>query len=665
MSGTAWLFVVIGTAIAAVSAFVLSLFNERGRYNNSSVGPVTAAVIAGIVMFFVNWLILYFGMPSFSWWSTGGWPLIVFLNWFVGSSAALLPLLEENNANGGAIGWGIGVVALIIWGIALLLTPPAMCDNPSYKQLANIMPMTDATSAYPNTDLSLVIRVPQSVALSNAGNALSSGDNGALGSYMQANRAYIQSIAGHPYYVVDLRVTDWRAFNNQGGVIPGYVLVDAIDPSAPVQFKGGYSIRYAPDAMWGQDLDRRVYMDYILGTPFRVADLDGMEVDDEFVPYYTGTMMRHQMGYTALVVDSLYQFDPQSGTGTHLTLDQKPAWLDRVYPMETFAQYAEWWGSYHAHDVCNWSGQAGMEMVDRVNDVIIPGGIEYQITMTSVGNDPSLTHLITVNPTTGQATLYPFRGKTIEGIEKLVKVASKKLNPAGYNAEDCEIHRLLDHNVAYCMLTFANDTNSGSTSNPGVGDDIVIGGYAFVDIESAMNNQIEDVAIGASFNEAYANFQTIVARAGMDANLANNQSDVQVVGTVVDNVRVDYPSADTPSFLITVQPDDGTALVYMVAPTNSLNAAIARQGSHVTATVYQIPGQQYFNVRKISVDGAPNLEGALYAPAASMIAAIGWGNFLIVATLVFLVGLAGVGAILFYAYRRYQREYAPAVVTEK
>lgn len=607
MSGTAWTIVLLFTIFSGAVAFILeALNNERG----SDAHPVSAALITAVVMFIVNWMIIYFGMPYFTWWSIDGGPLLFFLNFLAGVIMAGIFGASNDTGTGAIGGFVTWCILLAAWGLILLFTPPAPCDNPTYKQLAGQLKLQDASAAYPDVDLADIIRVPESVALSKAGNILSNtGQGGSLGSYLAPNRAYIQIIQGKPFYVIDLKVTDWWAFRTQGEVIPGYILVDATDPIPDAVLHPGYKMRFAPGAQWYNDLDRRVYMDYLLGTRNRVQDLDGMEIDDNFVPHYVGTLEQHQIGYTGMGITGLYDFDPQTGVGTKLPLAEKPNWLERVYPVEWFTTYAGYWGKYHIYNVCSGNGQFGQEMVDRTSVVAIHNGLEYQITMTSVGNDPSLTHLITVEPTTGKATLYPFKGITMEAMESDVAAASKKLNPAGYSAEGCQIVRLLNRDTVYCMMTYTDTT---TTSLQGQ-NHVVLGGYAFADMQAIAAGNLESIAVGKTFDDAYAEYQQITASTGIQNSLANTQQDVQVVGTVIDNAQVDYPNAQNRSFLITVQKDDNS-LVYILAPANMLNAALATKDKKVTATCYQQPGQKYLNVRHITVDGVPDLGGALFSP---------------------------------------------------
>lgn len=554
-----------------------------------------------IVMGIVNFVLIYFLMPPFSHWLADGWPLMFFLNLFIPAglsfSIGFVDDNASNDARAGAIGLGFGAILLVVYFVIALFTPPVVCNDTDVKQWSNTLKLENATTAYPETDLSNIIRVPEKLALSNAGNALTSGSNAVYGSYLAPNRAYLQIIQGHAYWAVDLRVTDWVAYRQQGSFIPGYLLVDAIDPGAPVQFRLGYHMEYVPTAGWNLDLDRKVYDEFLIGNQFHIDDLDAVEVTEDGHPYYVGTLLKHAIGFRGMDIAGLYQFDPETSVGQQLSLEEKPTWLDRVYSEDFVAGYIKLWGLFHNHTVCSWS-QLGQEQIDDKSDVVTPNGLEYQFTTTSLGADPSLVHLITFDPTTGQGLIYPMSGKTLEGIKAMVETRSSKLNPnGGFIADICQLHEILGADTAYCVL-LSKTTSSDNADHYG------LGGYAFVDVEAAINSQQNVVAIAETFDEAYRQYQEIRARVTGNTDLASSETDVQIIGKVLSNTWV---SINGGSFVLSVQDADG-AVHWMLASGDSLNAAAAQAGTTVTVTCYQETNVNYLTVRYIVVEGVPDLD---------------------------------------------------------
>ncbi len=588
-------YLMLFTAIAVVAAIIFDAMGDEKHFGGS-------IIIAGLIGIIVNWVIFYAGMPYLTHWLS--WMGLIILNVGIGVVTALI--LNSSNTVGATFGVVMAVVLLAVWGIGAMGTPPAaICGDPGYDRMASFLNIQDATEAYPETDLTSVIRIPESVALARASIVLSKGENAVLGNYLAPNRAYLQIVQGRPMYVVDLKITDNVTYNNNGSVIPAFVLVDAMDKSVEPILVPGLSMKYAPGAWWGKDLSRRVYMDYMIGTPYRILDLDGMEVSDDLVPqaYYVGSLATHTIGIEGTSINNLLIFDPQTGFGDRKTVADKPTWVERVYPLDWVNNYVTYWAGYSNHTRCPWEGTKGMMMVDNHDDVIIPGGVEYQFTITSVGNDPSVIGMVTVNPTNLEAKYYEMSGKTIETIKlAMTKKANEQINQtASYTAELCEYHRILDADTIYCILTYTDEYGDKN-----------IGGYGFVNLDQTNENDQSVYAVAQTFEEAYAKYQGIRTNVINAATIDNTQSDIQITGVVTDNVRVDRPSGgQESSFLITVQQGDGS-LVYLLAPSNSLNAALAIPGKTITATVYQLPGEEFYTVRNIQVDGTPDMGSALY-----------------------------------------------------
>ncbi len=587
-------YIMLFTAIAVVAAIIFDAMGDEKHFGSS-------VIVAGIIGLLINWLVFYTGMPYLTHWLS--WMGLIVLNVGIGVVSALI--LNSSNSVGTGFGVVVIVALLAVWGFGAMGTPPAaICGDAGYDRMANYLNIQTSVDSYPETDLTSVIRIPESVALARAGIVLSQGENAVLGNYLAPNRAYLQYVQGRPMYVVDLKVTDNVSYNNNGGVIPAFVLVDAMDKSVDPILVSGLSMKYSPGAWFGKDLFRRVYSDYMLGTPYRILDLDGMEVSDDVVPqaFYVGSLATHTIGIEGTSVNNLLIFNPQTGFGETKTLADKPEWIDRVYPLDWVGNYVDYWAGYSNHTRCPYEGTKGMMMVDNRDDVTIPGGIEYQFTITSVGNDPSIIGLVTVNPETLEAKRYPMSGKTIETIKlAMTQRANENINQTtSYTAEMCEYHRILDADTIYCILTYTDQYGDKN-----------IGGYGFVNLAQTNENDQSVYAVAQTFEEAYSSYELIRSNLTTAAAIDNTQNDIQIEGVVLDNVRVDKPSVEQPSFLITVQSRDGT-VYYLLAPSSSLNAAIAQPGKEIVATAYQLPNQSYYTVRNLEIKGAPDLGSALY-----------------------------------------------------
>jgi len=305
-------------------------------------------------------------------------------------------------------------------------------------------------------------------------------------------------------------------------------------------------------------------------------------------------MMDHVMGYKGIMPAGVYIADPLTREGKYYSLLDVPSWVNRLYPIEWFVNQLTLWGLFSKHDACT-ASELNKEKVDWYDDVATPHGVEYQFAMTSTGDDPAMTRLIVGNPTTGKAVIYDMQGRNISSImADIEKRAENILKSTGHKADECEIHRILNTNTLYCILTTGNDSGT-STS-----------GYAFVSLEASQNQKLEDIALAESFDEAYFTYQEVLDRIGKSSSVENTREQFQIVGRVRSNTWVNYGSR-AGTFLIHVVTEEGQSL-YVSAPGNSFNAAIAKPGKDVTATVYQLEGQNFLTVSYITVNGEPDLD---------------------------------------------------------
>jgi len=599
-------YILIFTAIAVAAAIAFELFNG----SDHKVVPV--AITALIVGLLVNWVAIYLINLPFSHVMTGGYIILFFTNLALatGISAAYGMFRYNEIFNGMTAGVITLIITAIIAGVISSATTPGLCDTNGLRAqiaLLDLQPAPEGMTFHP-TSLDQLIKVPASAALTKAGNELSGGENVALGNYLQPAVPYLTHVQGVPTYVVDLKVTNAMGYRNaaangESPAIPGYALVNAIDGSTKPELRLGYKIVYAPEALFSYDLDRKVYFDYLLPQNKLVSDLNGMEIDDNFVPSYTGTVMGHPLSYKTTQPIGIYQLDPTTGEGRFVSLSDVPVelpHLDRVYPLNWVLDQVVLWGRFNNHESCNPWNSNGQVQIDSSNEVITPNGIEYQISMTGMGDDPSMTQLITVDAKTGKGFIFPLTGKSIESIQDQFKGLTKKLRVDGLKVDECELHALgtdsdIPTNTAYCIFT--NSDQYGNTN---------IGGYGFVALDNADDDA--DYALSDTFDGAYNEYLKIRSSVAGNTVIANTANDITITGVVASNEWVS--DAETGSRLINVVTEDQSSY-WILANGSSKNAAAAVIGKTITVTAYQREGQEFLTARYITVKGAPDFGGTL------------------------------------------------------
>lgn len=429
---------------------------------------------------------------------------------------------------------------------------------------------------------------------------------GELKAYMAVNAANLQQVQGHWYYIVDLRVTDWRGFRTAGGVVPSYIVVDAMDPIAPVVRKDGYKMMYVPDARWNQDLERHVYLNFQLGSQWRVDDLKSLEVDENWKPFYTGTLLRHSIGWQGMTVDGMIVVDPETGEITKYDLEDVPAWINRIWSIPLVSGYAQWWADYSGWNACQFQGNAGRRRIDMVNDVITSQGLEFQVTITAytIGegtSNNSLTEVLYVNPRTGRAVKYPLTGAPVQAVDDLVDSETTSLLTSGYEPVECELQIILGRQVWYCIL---NSRGAGSGESKAS-----YSGVAFVQVQyTKMANK---VIVDTTLQGAYARLrQQIAEESSDDPTIKEDHSAIQVEGVVTHRAEWEDEGGKYVLFEVTTAESQ---IVYFQANAQMKEAAWLRVGDVVVVTGYTsdsdyIVTREFVPVTAITIVGGPNFE---------------------------------------------------------
>ncbi len=380
-----WL-AVLGASVVTGILVALVYLTARGK------PPLTrvAALWAGrlwLFNFVLDLAILYFAMPALTGPYLGGqwllWPLLLtgVLALFGGSVLHVRTALDsfgervntasfaggdgrswrrggrtkvvEDRARGGEAPRTSGTAGLIAIVVVLvvaalvngLITVGTTWFDSNAKALAAIPTIVEEPSSQPlpKTNVDHIVLVTQGVAAYLGQQVLASnGQN--LGSLYHTDAAEytLQSVRGHLYWIAPLVYNNvWANLGRWES--PGFVVVDAEDPNSQPQLKSGYHMRYLPDALFNQELLRHVYL-----SGYTNGDLvdPTLEVDDNWQPYFTISLMQPSRGFTGAVVKSVLLVDPQSGAITSYAPGKVPAFVDRIIPAGAVTDYLTWWGKY-------------------------------------------------------------------------------------------------------------------------------------------------------------------------------------------------------------------------------------------------------------------------------------------------------------------------------
>jgi hypothetical protein len=448
-----------------------------------------------IFNYILSLLIIYVSQPAltgpFGGWQWVLWPLVLssLLNLFA-FIRPMLGALEDvsalsqgrrssggrtqvsANASRGAIAAGIfGLVVaagigILVAGLIVVFT--TWFDS-NAKVLAAIPNITVASSpTLPPTDPNHIVLVSQSIASYKGQQILGSNGQNLGSSYSIDPSTYtLQSIRQHLYYVAPL------AYNNlfvnlANNRTPGFVIVDAENPQAEPELctdsahaklcpTNGASLAYLPGALLNQDLLRHVYLSgYTYG---RLVD-PTLELDDNFHPYWTISLMQPTRGYTGDVLSEVLIVDAHTGNVVKYLPKNVPVWVDRVMPSDTVTQYLQWWGLYHAAPWFNPSG-AGQQ-TPASSPQLLYNTIDHPVwlvTMTSSSsNDNSSTGVFLFDTHDNKATFYQLAGLGI-GSNVSNTISSTRANIRNYTVDSVQLYQI--YNTPTWVAIFAQTTDSG------------------------------------------------------------------------------------------------------------------------------------------------------------------------------------------------------------
>ncbi len=208
--------------------------------------------------------------------------------------------------------------------------------NPNTHQLAAIphIIVEPASTPLPPTNVNHLVLVSHGMAAYLGQQVLAA--NKKLGSFYHTDLAdyTLQAVDGHLYWIAPLVYNNvWANLGNWKS--PGFVAVDAEDPSVPPKLHTGLHMRYLPGALFNQDLLRHVYLSGY--TNANLVD-PTLEVNDNWKPYFTISLMGPTRGFTGDVVKRVLLVDPQSGAIQSFAPQEVPPWVDRIIPSQCSAR---------------------------------------------------------------------------------------------------------------------------------------------------------------------------------------------------------------------------------------------------------------------------------------------------------------------------------------
>jgi hypothetical protein len=360
-------------------------------------------------------------------------------------------------AGGAAIAL-VFIVAILVNGIVTVSTT---WFDPNAKALAAVPRIVNepASATLPPTDVNHMVLVSRGVA-SYLGQQVLAASGQNLGSIYHTDRTeyVLQSVKGHLYWVAPLVYNNvWANLGNMTS--PGFVAVDAEDPNVSPQLHTGLHLRYLPDAILNQDLLRHVYL-----SGYTNGDLvdPTLEVDDNWKPYFTISLMQPTRGFTGDVVKRLLLVDPQTGAVQDLAPDKVPAFVDRIVPADTVTDYLTWWGQWAHAPWFNPSGQGRQSpaLGSSGEPELVYNSVDKPVWLapitSSSSNDSSTTGVMLFDTRDNTGRFYPITGLGVTSNAE----STFKQNPQNirnYDVSNVQLYQIYGEPTWVCTFVQEND----------------------------------------------------------------------------------------------------------------------------------------------------------------------------------------------------------------
>lgn len=396
---------------------------------------ISTILITGLL----GWLINYLALPAMTFHSSGFWWF-----WFViGIIAALVYFIGNgilNSVKSEEGGYLTGTIALIIaavWLVIFIITAITGSGVTNAIQYSNVITVEDGSFEEDIEQINF-----EELVVIDVKTAQKLGDR-TIGTIKNASWYEVDDeynlvvINGEKYRISPLNYGNvFKYFKADETGIPGYVLVNAVEPEADAKYvEFEETMKYSPSACFKYDLSRHLrtlYPNYLFGKSF-------FEVNDAGHPFWITGVQEPQIGLRgAKIITSAVVTDAVTGKSEVYDLDNLPEWIDHVESVDYLMELADWhysywngwWNSvtsktqvyktsYHYKDEEQRASQAEgkndlsaneFTPFEGYNSIIKDGKVMFYTGLTPANNAETNIGFLLVDPRTQEFTYYEATG---------------------------------------------------------------------------------------------------------------------------------------------------------------------------------------------------------------------------------------------------------------
>ncbi|MCM1324703.1 MAG: hypothetical protein NC218_11330 [Acetobacter sp.] len=274
-------------------------------------------------------------------------------------------------------------------------------------------------------DVKKMITVDERLAQKVAEDVL--GNDTGLGSKVEIGEMTIQQITGEftinggkklvfnndLIWVAPLEHSSFFKWKNNG-VTPGYVIVDATDANVRylvTEVNGRkLQLRYLESGYFGDDIERHIKTN---GYLHKGLNDHCFEIDGNGVPYWVLSSYEQTIGFCGEESEGPITVNAETGEITRYSIEDAPAWIDRIQPKDFISEQVRQWGEYQQgwwNSTC-FSKQEGVLLPTEGMTLVYSKGRSYWYTgIRSASADKATNGFMLVDTRTKAAKFYRMSG---------------------------------------------------------------------------------------------------------------------------------------------------------------------------------------------------------------------------------------------------------------
>ena len=300
----------------------------------------------------------------------------------------------------------LGITVLIYVGY-FLSGSVLFRSNAYYNLIGNVEERKFATDIEP-FDFNQIPYVDTTLA-ARLGDKLMGNDT-AMGSQFEVGAFTRQSVDGKLSMVAPLNHKSFFSWLSNLEGTPGYIIISATNPQdiKLVKAVGGkpIKIKYGTSSFLNQELIRYIRMK---GNLTDLLTDYSFEVDDAGTPYWVVTKYKNRIGWSGSDATGAIIVNAVSGDIKEYSLNNLPAWVDRVQPKDFFQEQLTDRGQY-VHGIFNFSDRDKLKPTGEVQLVYNKGQCYFYEGLTSIGKDNSTVGFILSDTRTKKTYFYKMSG---------------------------------------------------------------------------------------------------------------------------------------------------------------------------------------------------------------------------------------------------------------